>query len=118
MTLRDHIITLLKECGFFYIECQLLCYLETFVGELVTRRTLSLEQISLSLGQWLRVIMSVAKAAQCDKAPVFLHLVEHDDEVYFTALTQDAYPLCTFSGDSLVEKIAMTLLITPSIPGA
>jgi hypothetical protein len=114
MTTRQYIIALLREEGFFYIEERILCYLETFVTELLVRLIFTIEEIALFLRTWLR---SMGRQATRDNdEAVFLRLIESDDEIYFTILTRDARLLCVFSGDSLVETIALAILATPSIP--
>lgn len=112
---RHYIVTLLREEGFFYIEERLLCYLETFVTEIIARLALTLEAVGYFLRAWLRSIMQCAIQAEYHDA-VFLRLVVREDEIYFTLSTRDARLLCTYSGDSLVETIALAILATPVIP--
>jgi hypothetical protein len=114
ITPRQEVISLLYDIGFYYIEDQILCYLETFVTELITRLVLSIDDILWCLNGWLRSLKVYSLRQVTAATPIFLHLVEIDNEVYFTTLTQDARQICTFSGDSLVETIAFSLLINHS----
>ena len=114
-TPRQYIITLLNEKGFFYIEERLLCYLETFVIEMLARLTFTLEEIGLFICTWLDSILLCVRRNKSEGA-LFLRLLESDNEIYFTVLTRDARLLSTFSGDSLVETIALAILAMPCIP--